>query len=1096
MAVLEAAHGRRRRKGPHAGGGGGGAKDSIVASCSLMLCVTTPSKPSDPKPSKQTQILLDQMSKSADDDQSKWDQQEMKTQIELNNAKVDKCSADQQFIAQQVRANGQAVAQLTLRQFEEEKSSASHGSSSLVYDDEEEHFLNMFAKDKNLQKPEQSNVPERLWVSSTTMHLEGNAAKWYQAYKQTHPKISWITFCLAMEQQFGADDYRNALTELIDLKQTGTVEDYTTKFEQLQFDITMHSCHYDDLFFTSHYVSGLKDDIRAVVEPQVPTTIHRAAIIARIQQNVLDRGKNKYQKAPILHKPNPQHRTETKTQPVSGTLWRDRQLRDYRKVNGLCYTCGEKFEPGHIEVCSKRTKPHNNALVVNDLDRELSDDVLNQLAIEDALPEQFCQLSLNALTSTDTSNNIKLKTRVKNKFMLTLLDSGSSHSFVSAQFTQLAGLPTVPMSPRKVKLANGEWIVADRMRHSPMQCDWHLKTLAFEVNGRPVKLQAQALRGVRIEVTHRGEACQKYKIASLTTSPPSLQFFESSAGVQKSVADYFREAYKLEMHYDFLPCLQVGSDQRPNYLPMEVCKIVSGHQYWKKLDSQQVSKLMDSTCQRPSNRENNIRQVVEHNDYNRTERASEFGMEVDYRPTSVQARVLPAPTLKYRGTGSESLCCPKDGQWNMIKKQVVHGARVGNWACVNFCYELPRDVANIETYPIKFCSDLVKWSCTTGVDMDNLRLPIYLVRPEQVENDLHRLCQDAENKLRVQKIDLLLAILPEKNGNLYGNFKRICETEIGIMSQCCLDKNVRSAGPPYFANVAIKINAKFGGRNLEFANPKESLPVVSIEPTIIFGADVTHPAALDDTAPSIASVVASQDWPKVANYNGIARAQGHRKELIDGLEDIVKELLLAFEERSKQRPKQLIFYRDGVSEGQFKQVLEQEIPEIEKAWKARYNEKPKITFIVVQKRHHTRLFPNDRQWIDRSGNILPGTVVDKNICHPTEFDFFLCSHAGIKGTSRPTHYHVLRDDNKFTADALQSLTYNLCYLYSSCQSVPPPAYYAHKLAFRARFYVNQGSSDVATSVGSFGSSAPAAAAAGPNPLPEIKGELKRLMFYC
>ena len=80
----------------------------------------------------------------------------MKTQIELNNAKVDKCSADQQFIAQQVRANGQVVAQLTLRQFEEEKSSASHGSSSLVYDDEEEHFQNMFAKDKNLQKPKQS----------------------------------------------------------------------------------------------------------------------------------------------------------------------------------------------------------------------------------------------------------------------------------------------------------------------------------------------------------------------------------------------------------------------------------------------------------------------------------------------------------------------------------------------------------------------------------------------------------------------------------------------------------------------------------------------------------------------------------------------------------------------------------------------------------------------------------------------------------------------------------------------------------------------------------------------------------------------------
>ena len=147
---------------------------------------------------------------------------------------------------------------------------------------------------------------------------------------------------------------------------------------------------------------------------------------------MLDRGKYNYQKAPILTKQNTQHRTKTKPNPASGTIWRDRQLRDYRKANGLCYTCVEKFEPGHNEVCSKRTKPHSNALVVNDLDRELSDYVLNQLAIEDALPDQFCQLSLNALTSSDTSNNIKLKTRVKNKIMLTLLDSGSSHSFVSA----------------------------------------------------------------------------------------------------------------------------------------------------------------------------------------------------------------------------------------------------------------------------------------------------------------------------------------------------------------------------------------------------------------------------------------------------------------------------------------------------------------------------------------------------------------------------------------------------------------------------------------------------------------------------------------
>ncbi len=37
---------------------------------------------------------------------------------------------------------------------------------------------------------------------------------------------------------------------------------------------------------------------------------------------------------------------------------------------------------------------------------------------------------------------------------------------------------------------------------------------------------------------------------------------------------------------------------------------------------------------------------------------------------------------------------------------------------------------------------------------------------------------------------------------------------------------------------------------------------------------------------------------------------------------------------------------------------------------------PPITFVVVQKRHHTRLFPGDDRNKDRSGNVLPGTVID------------------------------------------------------------------------------------------------------------------------
>ena len=51
---------------------------------------------------------------------------------------------------------------------------------------------------------------------------------------------------------------------------------------------------------------------------------------------------------------------------------------------------------------------------------------------------------------------------------------------------------------------------------------------------------------------------------------------------------------------------------------------------------------------------------------------------------------------------------------------------------------------------------------------------------------------------------------------------------------------------------------------------------------------------------------------------------------------------------------------------------------------------------------------------------------------------------------------MLWDDNNFTADELQVLTYQLCHTYVRCTrsvSIPAPAYYAHLVAFRARYHL-------------------------------------------
>jgi len=75
----------------------------------------------------------------------------------------------------------------------------------------------------------------------------------------------------------------------------------------------------------------------------------------------------------------------------------------------------------------------------------------------------------------------------------------------------------------------------------------------------------------------------------------------------KSVTEYFKGTYGYVIRHPFLPCLQVGNQQRPNYLPMEVCKIVEGQRYSKRPNEKQITTLLKVTYQRPYEREKDIR---------------------------------------------------------------------------------------------------------------------------------------------------------------------------------------------------------------------------------------------------------------------------------------------------------------------------------------------------------------------------------------------------------------------------------------------------------------------------------------------------------
>ncbi len=153
---------------------------------------------------------------------------------------------------------------------------------------------------------------------------------------------------------------------------------------------------------------------------------------------------------------------------------------------------------------------------------------------------------------------------------------------------------------------------------------------------------------------------------------------------------------------------------------------------------------------------------------------------------------------------------------------------------------------------------------------------------------------------------------------------------------------------------------------------------------------------------------------------------------------MIEERLVAWYNNKKKFPQAILFYRDGVSESQFSTVREGEIPKVKKGCIAAGRKHPdgkptqkeeeyvpNITFIVVGKRHNTRFYPikADQTYKDKgvdNGNLKPGLSVDCEVTSPYFFDFYLQTHAAIRGTARPAHYFVIHDDMKWKAESLQN----------------------------------------------------------------------------
>uniref|UniRef100_A0A5S6Q8F1 Piwi domain-containing protein n=1 Tax=Trichuris muris TaxID=70415 RepID=A0A5S6Q8F1_TRIMR len=557
----------------------------------------------------------------------------------------------------------------------------------------------------------------------------------------------------------------------------------------------------------------------------------------------------------------------------------------------------------------------------------------------------------------------------------------------------------------------------------------------------------RAIKGLRVTVTHRQDESQ-FRVIGIT-SDASRQMFTLRDGRDVSVANYFKETY-YQLRYPHLPALQVGSKKKSIYLPVEVCKIANKQRCTVgKLTGAQTTLVIRQCATDAKTRLQMCMEMMHKANLENDEFIKKFGLGIGQELIQVSGRVLQAPRLEYKRGGRKTMIQPMNGTWQMREVEFFEGGNCANFSVIMFWR--PSMIGRLD----EFCRNVAKTCNDLGMNMgrkaDSI-MPVHEV--SDLEKSIGCLLDEYEERNRVCRL-IFVALTDAKQ---YAEVKRVADVKYGIMTQCFMPRVLNDVAVKHSVmtatNLALKINMKMGGINTRILADATVKSYLLDKATLVLGVDVTHPVVGDTVSPSIAAVVGNVDL-YFASYGSSIRVQPNRRESVVYLEDQYRERIKRFSDANNKQPSRILLFRDGVAEGQFKQILREELKALRSACRSLDKSyRPGISFIVVQKRHHARFMCSDETMaVGRGKNIPAGTVVDHRITSADGFDFYLCSHEGIQGTSKPAKYHVLYDDNNLNSDAVQSIAYYLCHLFGRCTrsvSIPAPVYFAHLACYRAR----------------------------------------------
>ena len=212
-------------------------------------------------------------------------------------------------------------------------------------------------------------VDPSMWVKCSTMQFTGAARRWFQSVERDLMKQVWPSFCRMIRVCFCRDQHEFLIRQLFHIKQTSTIQDYVDRFVDLVEQLSAYTPNPDHLYYSTRFIDGLRDDIRAIIIVQRPQDLDTACSLALWQEEALEPGRRRdvrrtdgfsLSKAPASKSVSSPGRpvvsiADDKRQPDDRRIpprppnvdEKLQTLRSYRKARGLCIRCGERWQPGH-----------------------------------------------------------------------------------------------------------------------------------------------------------------------------------------------------------------------------------------------------------------------------------------------------------------------------------------------------------------------------------------------------------------------------------------------------------------------------------------------------------------------------------------------------------------------------------------------------------------------------------------------------------------------------------------------------------------------------------------------------------------------------